>query len=371
MKTNNKIIFLLTIILIISLSSCDFGSNKGIGTVFEGGTQALLFRFVEGTPPTFVYDNNAMPFDILLSVENAGEFDTDSIYFTISGISPNDFPGTYLGAEGKTRGWITTGVGKELGTEVLAGKTKLEKTVLPGDNVFLTIGSGIYYNKPLLGGGEMPYTIMIDACYPYATVATSSVCYQRNYNDGDDTACNPRTGGQMSVSSAPLQITSFTQTPVGPTNLRIQYKFELRGNVKIWAPIEPTVSRWQNCAPSTRTDRVKQEGVFYVKVDHQGIATEMRCIELQQNADFNGEHITEIPQPTLTPLTSNAIRISEVTTRTGGTGYLKLQDGKATLTCTLTLPEATTNHIGTINVASTYYIQDSVRTMISVTHSGQ
>ena len=112
-----------------------------------------------------------------------------------------------------------------------------------------------------------------------------------------------------------------------------------------------------------------EEGVFYVKVDHQNAASAIRCVEFYDPdiTGKDGEHITKISQPALT---SNAVRIGEVVQHTDGYGYLKLHNGKATLTCTLTLREATTNHMGIVNVAATYYVQDSARTTFSVTHSG-
>ncbi|MFT4309430.1 MAG: hypothetical protein ACMXYL_03005 [Candidatus Woesearchaeota archaeon] len=361
MGVRNTIILSSTIIAMLLLASC--GPTTPSGQVFEGGTQGILFRFVEGTPPSLIYDAGAVDFDIMLSVQNAGEFDVDRIHFTISGINDRDFPGTYEGGSSMAH-WVFAGAGSEIGMYGLAGKTRLERDTLPGDTTYVTLASGVNYTRTLPGGGELRYTLHVDACYPYATMATSTVCYQRDYLDGNDNICSPAQGGQLSVSGAPLQVTRVTQTAVGSNDLRLQYTFELKSNVDIWAP---KVGNAQTCDPINRADRIREEGVFFVALDHLGAAERVRCIGLQQNDNFDGTHIRDIPQ---TALTGAAIRLRDLIPQTDSSGYLKLVDGKATLTCTLTLGRSATNNLGTVNVLATYYVKDSARTSFSVTHSG-
>ena len=356
---NGKIVLLSTLIVsMLLLASCTNGGGEG--EVFQGGTQGLLLRFVDGAPPNPVYDGGAVDFDLMLQVENAGEFDIDRIHFTISGINNRDFVGTYKlqnGMQGEMR--------SELGRDGLAGKTKLEREVIPGDSTYVTLAEGLRYTRQLLGGGELRYTVLIDACYPYATLATSTVCLQRDYLDGNDNVCSPKTGGQASVSGAPLQVTSFTQTAVGRDRLRVQYVFELKSNAQIWAP-----KIGQTCDPSSRTARIREEGVFYVEIDDQGAALPggVNCIGFRDGSDFDGTHIRNINQVALGG-TGNAILVQRIDPK--DSGYLKLVDGRATLTCTMNLGSSATNSLGTVNIMAAYYVQDSARTTFSVTHSGE
>jgi hypothetical protein len=364
MKNRNLIVLpALLLSLLLVASACDPGT--GTGRVFEGGTQGLLLSFVEGTPPDPIYDNNAIDFDMMLRIENAGEYDIDRIHFTISGINRRDFPGNYLNTQGM-KGWAQTGSEMwDLGLYGLAGKTRLERETIPGDTTYVHIAEKIKYDRTLLGGGELQYTVLVDACYPYATLATSTICLQRNYHDGNDNICTPKSGGQVSVSGAPLQITSYTQTAVGTKSLRVQYTFQNRANVEIWAPKD---GKAQDCDPESRTDRIRELGTFYVAINDNGAAHRIRCIGLQQNENFGVVTIRDqIPQ---LALTGGAIRVREVQPLPDAAGYLKLVDGKATLTCTLDLHDSVTNSLGTVNVLAAYYVKDSVRKTFHVTHSG-
>ena len=362
---NGRIVLLSTLIVsMLLLASCTDGGGEG--QVFQGGTQGLLLRFVEGTPPSLVYDNNAADFELLMQVENAGEFDVDKIHFTISGISPNDFPGGYK-LTNTVRGWVEAGPNSELGRDSLAGKTRLERNVIPGDTTYITLADGLRYSRELLGGGELRYTVMADACYPYATLATSTICLQRDYLDGNDNICSPRAGGEVSVSGAPLQVTGFTQTAVGRDRLRVQYTFELKSNAEIWAP---KAGNAQTCDPVNRGDRIREEGVFYVEIDDNSAASSVSCIGFRDGTGLDGTHIKSIPQITLSPITGNAIVVRAIQPR--DSGYLKLVDGKATLTCTLNFGDSgvSTNSLGTVNILAGYYVRDSARATFSVTHSG-
>ncbi|MFT4309429.1 MAG: hypothetical protein ACMXYL_03000 [Candidatus Woesearchaeota archaeon] len=366
-KINSVKAIVLLLALTVLVAGCNGTSSRDID-VFIGGSQGLLLRFMEGTPPNTVYDNRAMPFDITLSIENAGEFDIDRVHLTLSGISTNDFEGI-----GNVKRWVTSNNNPELGQPVLAGKTRIGDTQMTGGKAFIELGNEVQYTRRLAGGGEMSYTIMVDACYPYATMATSRVCYQSNYNDGNNNVCRPETTNSMSVSGAPLQVTSYSQEAVGPRSIRVQYTFDLRGNVQIYAPkgTERTsgAANEQDCNPANRTQAFREEGVFYVEVDHQGAATSIRCTEWQsQTYDFVGTHIKQIRQPALT---GSAIRIGDVERIEGGAGFLRLNDGRATLTCIMELPESATNHMGVVNLAATYYVKDFARTTFAVTHSGQ
>ena len=347
-------IFVLLVVagIMFSASACTNTSNNGgSGQVFQGGTNGLILNFMSDAPPSTVYDNGQSPFSIIVTVKNDGEYDVNNIHFEVSGLNPNEFSG------------LTGHLTKDY-TTPLTGKTKLQDKVIEGDSAYVTLADNVKYSNTLKGGGELPQTLLVSACYPYATVATSQVCLQSNYLDGDNSVCDPSTTNKMSVSAAPLQFTSFSQTAVAKNKLRLQYKLEMKSTGQIYAP-----TSGQECS-TDRQNKIEQQNWVYVTLDANNNG-QINCVNLlgPQQKSWNAQNLLDVGQ---TYATGNSILVRHITDTSGGkSGWVKLgPDGTATLTCTLTEKSNTVDSMGTVDVAAMYYIRQSATTSFTVSHSG-
>lgn len=337
-------------IFIIGLSACEGGTTTQ-GSVYRGGTNALLVSFERDAPPDLIYDNSQTPFSILLNVKNDGEFDTANVRWRITGINTNDFVNL------ETRGTHN---------DTIMGRTMLQDQEIDGEQTYIelegTRGEPICYQRSLRGGGELrDLSLKVDLCYGYATLATSTVCIREDYLDGGD-GCDPRTSSQISVSGAPLTISGFSQQHVGRDRLRLQYDIELRNNVNIWAP-----GPGQDCTGS-RTERLQQENQVYVKIDTNNLGS-ISCVNLRSGpSGADGEHVLNsrnYPQELLTGAALNIDNFAD-----DASGYIRLgPDNKASLICTLTLEHRLTDSLGTMDIALAYFIEDSVTKPLTITHT--
>jgi hypothetical protein len=344
-------ILTLLAILALGLSACE-GGTTSTGTLYEGGTNALLVRFESETPPDLIYDNSQTPFNILLNVRNDGEFDTTGVRWRISGISETNFPNL------RTRGeYIDT----------IMGRTKIQDQVIEGPPTFIELEGNradqqICYEDSLRGSGELTdLTLKVDLCYGYATLATSTVCIRDDYLDGGD-GCDPSTSSKYSVSGAPLTITSFSQQAMGRDKLRLQYDIALKSNAQIWAP-GPN----QYCE-GTRTQKIANQNKVYVQIDANRLGR-VDCTGLREGpTGADGTYVLNSGNYPQELLTAAALNIDNFDN--SESGYIALNpDNQATLICTLTLEGNTrTDSLATIDLAFTYFIQDSVSKPLTITH---
>ena len=346
-------IFALLSVLAMGLSACN-GGTATQGTIYTGGTNALLFSFEDGAPPDLIYDNAQTPFPIMLRVRNDGEFDTRNIRWRITGINVNDF-----------QNLDTNG----LHGPIIMGRTKLQDQVIEGSEDYIMLGSNVCYHRSLAGGGELrDLSITAHMCYAYATLATATVCIRENYLDGGD-GCDPRESSSISVSGGPITVTGFSQQAVGTNRLRLQFDVALRNNVRVWAPYKD-----QTCSEGKdRSSRLAEQNQVYARIDTRGIG-DVSCVTLRDAPSrpsgahpFDGPYVLEnYPQDLLT---AEAIRVMGLDL--SDDGYFSLgSENRASIICTLELEGGLTDSLGTIDLALTYYLEDSVTAPLTITHTG-
>ena len=340
------ILALLTI-LVMGLAACENGTSAQ-GTVFTGGTNALLFSYERDAPPDLIYDNSQTPFAIMLKARNDGEFDTNNIRWRITGINRNDFENLETG---------------DVHDEVIMGRTKLQDQVIEGQEDYIMLGDNICYGRSLAGGGELrDLSVTAHMCYAYATLATATVCIRENYLDGGD-GCDPRTSSQISVSGAPVTVTGFSQQAVGTNRLRLQFDVALRNNHRIWAPYEG-----QTCSEGKdRSSRIAERDRIYARIDTNGIGG-IECVTLRDAEDFDGGYVLSDAYPQ-DLLSASAIRVQRVGVEDDG--YFQLgSDNRASIICTLEVDGDLTDSLGTVDLALSYFLEDTVTTPLTITHTG-
>lgn len=186
----------------VLLVACPAGDETGTASSpFFGGTEGIKISFIEGFPPsTPILDQSRVPFDIVLNIENVGEWDVanaNDAVFTISGISPTDF--------GKTSADFT----KPSNLQLLGIKKDSQGNKLPGTATQLQFTGLAYRNKI---SGSQQFTINANACYKYGTKASSKVCVRGNLLNPTANGCSPREPKQAFVSGAPMWVENLQQT---------------------------------------------------------------------------------------------------------------------------------------------------------------
>ena len=320
----------LVILSTLILASCSGGDAPS--GLYAGGPGGLVLSFEPGAPPDRVYDQSETPMMMILRVRNTGEYDVENVQVRLSGITSNDFDG------------FTSGPHE---IEEIKGKALLQDQILPGDDVFLDLGTARYTRS--LQTAELDFVLKATACYGYATLATASVCMSDNYYT--DVSCDPNRA-QLSVSAAPVTIQNLKTSVAGTDLLRIEFEVSRSGQ-RIWAPYPA-----QSCT-ADRVSLAREADRVHVRVsDGFDGDTRITCSNLLVgDDDWEDGWILSWDQFTRDPQRP-----------TDAQGYVRLTEGVASVACTLTVPPDT-NGVSPIDITATYVAETSTSKTITVTRS--
>ncbi len=347
MKAKNVFFLLLIAVFAFGMASCTNNSNTN---GYVGGDNGLLISFLEDSPPDVVYDSPSYAVPVTVKIRNDGEFDipTDKIYLEIGGISTNEFNIQ------RPSGYLTEYVQNY--NNVFRGKTLIDGKAVDGDEDYITLEEKFYY-KNTIKREDLTYPLIIDVCYPYMTLATAQVCLKGNYQKSSE-VCDPATTTGLSVSGAPIKIANLKEYGTGDT-LNIEFDVKVNSNVEgVYAP-KPE----QKCKTTSLADDAKVKNWVYVRVDANNNG-ELTCLGLQSKSEFNGGEMFSYPQS----ITGNAIRISSIEPVVDGYVRLDPDTGVKTVKCRLKVPRSTDAKVGSLDIALSYYIDDSTKKDIKVTH---
>lgn len=198
---NKSSIFLVfAIIAVVAVSGCTTKTETTPAGAFVGGTSGLGMSFMSNAPPTEYPECTS--FDINVQVENKGEYTVpkDAASVTISGISTG-----------------TTGYGITPSTknaDVLEGRQKFGNSVTPGGQQLISFSSIGSPDFP----GDTTQTVIATSCYPYQTIAMSTVCITESFvkqTTGGTELCKATGDKTVYNGGAPIQVSSISQFPVG------------------------------------------------------------------------------------------------------------------------------------------------------------
>ena len=217
---------LFAIFMIFSLfilSGCD-DTNTGVGpstTPFVGGTNALSLSFMEGAPPSEVFDNGDYTFGINIKIENLGEDDveTQDGYLEITGIDAQEF-----GLNGQSDLII------DIPYDIKGVNKNSEGTIFVSEPIIAEFGELNYEGD---SRGNFDYRIRATACYNYETEATTLACLKRDMLTNIDTkeVCSLNGDKEVYNSGGPIQVTKVTQTPVGSDKIQLTFEISHVGEV--------------------------------------------------------------------------------------------------------------------------------------------
>jgi len=278
-----KLLFILT--LSILLIGCKpTGEAVEIESPWLGGTQGVQAQFVELRSE--VFDGGLDPFDIVVQMENKGEYliPKDSIRVKLSGINPAEFS--------KTEAGLISGAPDDL----IENRKLPTGEVLPSPPVFVDFAGLNYLGR--IAGATTRFPLRAEYCYNYGTKAVSKLCVRRNL-------LSPETGGICEVtgtkplfnSGGPVQIANFQESTRARDKIGFSFDVINSGSGQIF----------EFNSACDRATRAKEDKV-YLKVN------------------------TNIPGLSCTGLESSA---------QGAEGHVSLFGGTKKVTCTQAIATAT------------------------------
>ena len=211
---------LFALIALLLISGCDKTPETVEGT-FIGGTQGLSIEFKELSPPTSFYQGEDQPVKVI--IKNNGEYEiaANTAEAKIYGIVHSEFS---LSDEYK----------KIQGTLIAKEKGILEDTA--GEQI---VDLGILNYQRTVQNSYDP-NLKAKVCYPYQTKAQITACASSlTTAEADIEQVCSYTGEKAvagTVSSAPIQLTSFTETPKGTREMLISLEVSNLGSGEVYRP---------------------------------------------------------------------------------------------------------------------------------------
>lgn len=203
--------------LLLLIVGCGGNSEitGGKGKSFIGGTDSIEFEFLEETPPREVFDSGEHPFEVIVSLENEGEFDVakEDIEVRLSGFYAPDFnnpPVKLNPEENLDKSFVDSDGEVDQGT--------ITYVTFPGFN----------YVSKLLGSNE--FTIRVEICYKYGTRAQADICVLDDLTSNEDEECETSEGKSVASSSGPVQIENVDEEVAGSRKLKVAFDIVHREN---------------------------------------------------------------------------------------------------------------------------------------------
>lgn len=232
--------FVLIVVVAVLLAACSGGGKDkpNADSPYVGGDRGLSMSFVTGAPPPEVYDNNQFPFDIAVKLSNDGEADVrpEDGYVQIIGINPADF------------GTTQENLKKPIPAYLKRSRKNFEGSVLLGD-IAIAEFPQLKYIPNVVGNFNGPI-IRANACYNYATRASSKICVKPDLlsNIDNQEICALSGNKIVSNSGGPIHITSVNQNPLGSSKIQVQFVIEHTGgaNERFFKPDTDCLDRPTN-----------------------------------------------------------------------------------------------------------------------------
>jgi hypothetical protein len=230
MKHKTLLVMLLVLALFVTACSNDGNQPAHRFDPFVGGTQGILFEFIEGMPPTqegAILDAGKTAFSVGAKLTNVGEHtieEGDFLQLQLRGLLPEQFDITendmIIFLEGPLPG----------------ARKNIDGTILPGQFTTLSFDNLRYLPDTR---GDLPKTFQVELCYDYSTMSTTPICVA-----GDTTSaitdpnsqdiCQITGSKQTKNSGGPVHIVDFKQMPQGDDKISIVFtvsQMDVRGKL--------------------------------------------------------------------------------------------------------------------------------------------
>jgi hypothetical protein len=244
-----KIMLMFLAIFIVFIAGCQGGTpTPGGGTgPYVGGNDGLTFSFEEGMPPAEFGENDNV--DVSVSVFNMGEYEIpeNTIKIKLFGVAPLEF--STLDFEFKS---------------VPNSLFPIEKGIFDvGGEAMVNMGSIDY-----AGSVNQQYydrTLSAKVCYPYQTKSNVEACVtSKRIEDSDsESVCNYNSVklASGSVSSGPIQITSFNEELRGLSQISFKIGFENEGTGNMY-------NKDSSCEDIDSLSAQQEKNKVYIKINN-------------------------------------------------------------------------------------------------------
>lgn len=258
-----KIIILILVICTVIFTACRGETAPGVGVPFIGGTQGLSMEFLPDAPPREVFDGGDFPFEVVVKLQNKGEYDlaAANILISISGVLPQEFEQT------------ASSLVKPAPEDLLPMRKDAEGNLIESNPVFVEF-SGFNHRTSIVGAAQT-FPIRASACYIYGTLGNALLCSRKNI-------LAPATNGVCIIdeaktiynSGAPIQVVSLREQPRAADKIGFTFTIAHQGNGKIY-------ERGSTC----NQERPFKDRIFVdVKTGIPGLS----CTGLGQGAEASG-----------------------------------------------------------------------------------
>lgn len=210
-----KIMILLVIGLFILVGCEQGGETLTTSRAFLGGSSAIEFDFIEGSPPAEVYDGGSYPFEVTLNLENKGEYDVpkDKIDIELVGFYPPDFDNPIVSLQPEE--------------DLEKSYIDSEGNTIPGTITYITF-SGFNFMEELAANNE--YRMRANICYVYGSIAQADMCILDDLTKTKDEVCKVSEGKRVDSSSAPVKVENFEESIAGTDKITFSFEIVQRGS---------------------------------------------------------------------------------------------------------------------------------------------
>jgi len=207
-----KILFFVLVTALLVVSACN-NTPKGpdASGTFIGGNEGVKINFAQDAPPATIADNNQQSFDIVVEMNNKGEYTVPNNDATvkISGIPPDAF--------GVSKSDFEKNPPEDLSSRI---KNPDGNIIEPA--TIQTDFSGLEYQYQEPGNQELP--IRAEICYGYQTDISSKLCIKEKMTStAKEDICQVNGNLDVASSGAPVQITKITQSGAGVDKTRFTF----------------------------------------------------------------------------------------------------------------------------------------------------
>ena len=321
-QKRDVILVVFSVILLLLIAGCESGDTGGGAptTPFMGGSQGLEIGFAEGLPPDEVTDGGTFEFQAMVRLKNLGEYmlTKNQVKVDLVGFLPSDFNA----AASELRDIMPKDdlIHKQRDSEGNVIEAVETYVIFPSDSKNFNFKGNIAGNTPII--------FRADVCYKYQTKVTSEICVLENMIDAASNAiCKPSEPKTVFSSGSPIQVTAFRQNVIGRD--RVQFSFDIAhsGSGTVF---DSTADA--DCPKDSTSRRTKENNV-----------------KVTVNTGIDG--------------TLNCVGLSS-----GNTGFVKLINGKRTITCTQTLGANRGEYKKSINMNLEFNYLGSVDKTVLVKH---
>ncbi len=312
---NKKIILAILVLAVFLMTACT-QQTPVTNTGYIGGTQGLEIAFLQGAPPSTVSSGGEQDFDIVVEVQNKGEYyvEANEAFVKISGFSPSTF--------GVTNADLITNL-----TEDVEPNTKQpDGTIIASPPISVEF-TGFNYEQNESVSREFP--IRAEICYKYQTEAAAELCVKEEFTSTTkDSICEVNSARAMSTSAAPVQVTNLKQSSAGKDKTRVTFTVSNMDTGKIF-------KTGNSCDDKTISNQNKVF-VEILGLDYNS-ADSVKCVGLSEGS--------------------------------GSAGYVTLSGGEPReVSCTITLTDRN-NRIEPFNIRLTYDYWKFIDTRMTVQHT--